>query len=175
MNTRLTFLRAGLLAATLSAAIPAAATPGEVPEGKPLRNLPMQGLTGDSHLLADFQGKPLLINVWASYCPPCLGEMASIERLYRNRKGKLQVIGISIDDYRDRAQRFLDAAKTSFPHFIDQDLVLENMLGANRIPVTIVVAADGTVVKKVYGAREWDSPDSQKLIDSALASNRPAK
>jgi thiol-disulfide isomerase/thioredoxin len=168
MTARRFLLFLWLFVAAAGATGPAAATPGEAPEGGPLRNLPMQGLTGESQLLADFRGKPLLINIWASYCPPCLGEMASIERLYRGRKGQLNVIGISIDDYRDRAQRFLDAAKTSFPHFIDQNLVLENMLGANRIPLTVLVAADGTVVRKIYGAREWDDRESQALIDSAL-------
>ena len=148
---------------------PLGATPGEVPVGATLRNVPMQGLTGDSRFLADYQGKPLLINVWASYCPPCLAEMGSLERLYRSRRGKLEVIGISIDDYRDRAELFLSKAGTSFAHYIDYQLTLENMLGGNRIPLTVIVGADGRVRQKVFGAREWDSAESQALIDAALA------
>ena len=148
---------------------PLGATPDEVAVGASLRNVPMQGLTGDSRFLGDYLGKPLLINVWASYCPPCLAEMGSLERLYRSRRGKLEIIGISIDDYRDRAELFLNKAGTSFAHYIDYQLTLENMLGGNRIPLTVVVGADGKIRQKVYGAREWDSAESQALIDKALA------
>jgi hypothetical protein len=58
--------------------------------------------------------------------------------------------------------------KTSFSHFIDQRLVLENMLGAERLPLTILVDAQGRVLDKIYGAREWDSPESLKLIGKAF-------
>lgn len=144
------------------------ATPGEVPVGAALRNLPMQGLTAPSKMLGDYRGKPLIINVWASYCPPCLAEMGSLERLSKQLGSKAAVIGISIDDYTDRAQGFLTKAKTSFPHYIDQKLMLENMLGANRIPLTILVDANGKVVQKVGGAQEWDSPESLRNIQQAL-------
>jgi hypothetical protein len=57
---------------------------------------------------------------------------------------------------------------TSFGHFIDQRLVLENMLGADRLPLTVLVDAQGRVVDKIVGAREWDSPESLKLIGKAF-------
>ena len=152
--------------AALSA--PAFATPGEVPEGGTLRQMPMQGLTVGSKLLGDYRGKPLIINVWASYCPPCLAEMGSLERLSKRYGKQFNVIGISIDDYPERALAFLTQAKTSFPHFIDHKLALENMLGANRIPLTVLVDADGKVVHKVFGAKEWDSPETVEAIGKAF-------
>lgn len=144
------------------------ATPGEVEEGSVLREAPMRGLTGKSVMLSDFRGKPLVINLWASYCPPCLAEMGSLERLSRHYKQKVQFIGISIDDYPERANTFLEKAKTTFPHFIDQKLMLENMMGADRIPLTLLIDAQGKVVKKVYGAREWDSKESIRLIEKSF-------
>jgi thiol-disulfide isomerase/thioredoxin len=146
----------------------ALATPGEIPEGGVLRNVPMQGLTGPGQMLSDFRGKPLIINVWASYCPPCLAEMGSLERLSKRYGKRFNVIGISIDDYPERARGFLAKTKTSFPHFIDQKLTLENMLGGNRVPLTVVVDAQGRVQKKVFGAQEWDSPESVRLIAGSL-------
>jgi thiol-disulfide isomerase/thioredoxin len=140
------------------------ATPGEVPVGGIVRNTPMQGLTGYSLLLSEYRGKPLIINVWASYCPPCLAEMGSLERLWQRYGDQLNVIGISIDDYPDRAKAFLAKAKTTFPHYIDHKLNLENMLGANSIPLTLLIDAQGRVLQKIRGAREWDSPDSVKVI-----------
>ncbi|NMF91220.1 TlpA family protein disulfide reductase [Aromatoleum petrolei] len=152
------------------AAVPgsAVATPGEVSEGGTLQQIPMQGLTGGSKLLGDYRGKPLIINVWASYCPPCLAEMSSLERLSKRYGKQFNVIGVSIDDYPDRAQAFLVQAKTSFPHFIDRRLALENMLGADRIPLTVLVDADGKILRKVYGAKGWDSPETVEAIGKAF-------
>ncbi len=78
------------------------------------------------------------------------------------------VIGISTDDHPEAALAFVQKTKTSFSHFIDQRLLLENMLGADRLPLTILVDAQGRVVDKVVGAREWDSPESLKRIGKAF-------
>jgi thiol-disulfide isomerase/thioredoxin len=161
------FVALACIAAFASPA-PVAATPGEIPVGGTLRDAPMQGLTGKSQLLSDFRGKPLIINVWASYCPPCLAEMGSLERLHKKYGKQFNVIGITIDDYPDRARGFLEKAKTSFPHFIDQKLILENMLGSDRIPLTLLIDANGKVVNKVYGAQEWDGPNAVKSIHEAF-------
>ena len=134
------------------------ATPGEVPIGDILRDVPMQGLSGNSVMLSDYRGKPLIINVWASYCPPCLAEMGSLERLQQRYSKHFNVIGISIDDYPDRAKAFLRKANTTFLHYIDHELKLENMFGANTIPLTLLIDEQGRVLQKVRGAREWDSP-----------------
>jgi len=141
------------------------ATPGEVRVGEILRDMPMQGLTGDSLLLSNYRGKPLIINVWASYCGPCLSEMGSLERLQKRYSKDVNVIGISIDDYPDRANAFLRKAKTTFPHYIDHKLKLENMLGANSIPLTLLIDAEGRVLHKIRGAREWDSPGLTNAIE----------
>lgn len=159
-----------LLLALLGPILPAvAATPGEVPVGGLLRDVPMQGLTGPSRLLSDLRGKPLIINVWASWCGPCRAEMGSLERLSRRDGGrKFTVIGISTDDYPDRAKAYLQQAGTSFSHYIDTRLLLENMLGADRIPLTLLVDAQGRVVGKYYGAKEWDSPEARTVIGKAF-------
>jgi thiol-disulfide isomerase/thioredoxin len=143
----------------------AARTPGEVEVGQPLREAQMQGLNGPSARLLSFKGRPLIINVWASWCGPCRGEMASLERLaWWDEAGRFTIIGISTDDYVDKAQAALDPKKTTIRHFIDKQLELENMLGANRLPLTLLVDANGKVLDKIVGAREWDSPDSLALI-----------
>ena len=151
-----------------AAASGGAATPGEITEGNTLRDVTMRGLTGEPKALSAFRGKPLIINIWASYCSPCLQEMGSLERLSKRYGNQFNVIGVSIDDYPERAQAFLARARTTFPHFIDQKLTMEHMLGANRIPLTVLVDAQGRVLHKVYGAREWDSPDSVKAIGQAF-------
>jgi len=145
-----------------------AKTPGEVEIGSVLREAQMQGLSGPSRKLSEFRGKPLVINVWASWCPPCRAEMGSLERLSRRGGKRFNVIGISTDDYPDRALAFLQQARTSFGHFIDSKLLLENMLGADRLPLTLLVDAQGRVLGKYYGAKEWDSPEALEIIGKAF-------
>ena len=160
-----------LLLFCLAAASPLAfaKTPGEVEVGSTLREATLQGLSGPSRKLSEFRGKPLIINVWASWCGPCRAEMGSLERLSR-RKGAQQfaMIGISTDDYRDKAKGFLQQTGTTFSHFIDSQLVLENMLGADRLPLTLLVDAQGRVLEKFYGAAQWDSPEAVKAIAKAF-------
>jgi thiol-disulfide isomerase/thioredoxin len=158
-----------LLALLVGAAVvPAASarTPGEVDVGAVLREAPLQALMGPARQLSDYRGKPLIINVWASYCGPCREEMGSLQRLAWRYGGKeFNIIGVSTDDYVDRAENFLKITNTSgFSNFIDRKLMLENMLGANRIPTTLLVDARGRVLAKIVGAREWDSPESLALI-----------
>ena len=143
--------------------------PGEVDEGGVLREAPLYGFSGDYRKLSELRGKPLIINVWASWCGPCRAEMGSLERLSRRYGGKqFNIIGVSTDDHANAAAAFLRQAKVSFDNYHDRNLLLEAMLGANTIPLTVLVDAQGRVVKKVRGSREWDSPEALELIGKAF-------
>lgn len=159
-----------LLAALTALAAPAKAnTPGEVEVGSALREAPLYGFAGDFRHLSELRGKPLIINVWASWCGPCRAEMASLDRLARRHGGRqFNVIGISTDDDGNAAAAFLARAHIVFDNYLDRQLLLENMLGANTIPLTVLVDARGRVIRKVRGTREWDSPEMLKLIGSAF-------
>jgi len=146
-----------------------AKTPGEVEIGETLRDATMAGLNGPSRRLSEFRGRPLIINVWASWCGPCRQEMASLERLaWQNPSAQFAVIGISTDDYPDKAQRFLKSSNATISHFVDRQLLLEHMLGATHLPLTVLVDANGRVVDKIYGARQWDGPEALALISKAF-------
>ena len=137
-----------------------AGTPGEVEIGGYLREATLRGFSGNTKKFSDYRGKPLIINVWASWCGPCRAEMGSLDRLARRYGGKqFNVIGISTDDDGNAAAAFIKHSKISFVNFLDSKLFLENMLGANTIPLTVLVDANGRVLKKIRGAREWDSPE----------------
>lgn len=142
-----------------------AVTPGEVKIGSYLREVTLHGFDGKTKQFSDYKGKPLIINIWASWCGPCRAEMGSLERLAHLYNGKeFNVIGVSTDDDGHAAAAFIKQYGVSFDNFLDRKLLLENMLGANTIPLTILVDADGRVLKKVRGAYEWDSPETIDAI-----------
>ncbi len=142
---------------------------GPVEVGQILPDAAMAGLNGPDKRLAAYRGRPMIINVWASWCGPCRAEAVSLERLAWSPAGKgYTVVGISTDDDRAAALRWLKQSNATLSHFIDAGLALENLLGANTIPLTVLVDAQGRVVAKVRGAREWDSAESVKLLEEAM-------
>lgn len=151
-----------------------AGTPGEVEVGDYLREATLRGFSGNTKNFSDFKGKPLIINVWASWCGPCRDEMGSLNRLARRYGGKqFNVIGISTDDDGRAAAAFIKKSGVTFENFLDSKLLLENMLGANTIPLTVLVDANGRVLKKVRGAYEWDSPEIIEAIGKVFQMKMP--
>ena len=169
IHTRDVLKAVWLAALVFNMGIALAKTSGEVEQGAVLRDAMMRGLNGPDRQLSQYRGKPLLINVWASWCGPCRMEMGSLERLaWQNQSKDFQVIGISTDDSEAAAKAYLRRANATINHYIDRALELENMLGAERLPLTILVDGKGRVLGKFYGAREWDSPEAQQWISGLL-------
>ena len=140
--------------------------------GDVLPDVVMSGLNGPHKPLSSYRGRPLIINVWASWCSPCRKEAASLERLAWSKAGsRYTVIGISTDDDRNSALQWLRHSNATISHYIDLGprWTLEHMLGASSIPVTVLVDAKGRVVARFQGARDWDSAESIRLIERAFA------
>jgi thiol-disulfide isomerase/thioredoxin len=151
-------------------AIAETAAPPPVAIGRALPDVVMNGLNGPPRSLASYRGRPLIINVWASWCGPCRAEAASLERLSWSEAGsRYTVIGVSTDDYRDAALKWLRHSNATVSHYLDYRLTMEHLLGASTIPLTVLVDADGRVVARFRGAREWDTAESIRLIESAYA------
>ncbi len=142
----------------------------EVRIGERLGVVEMRGLNGPSRSLASFRGKPLLINVWASWCEPCRAEMKSIDRLAWLPIGRqVNIVGVSTDDSIDDARAWLAQSNATINQFIDSHLQLETMLGASTLPLTVLVAGDGTVLSKIRGAQQWDSPQTLDFLRRTFA------
>lgn len=159
-----------LTLASLAIAANALATAsGEVSVGGQLREARMFSVSGPPRMLSSFRGKPLIINVWASWCGPCRQEMNSLQQLSKiDLRKQFNVIGISIDDDAIAAAEFVIKSKLSFENFVDHKLVLETMLGANTIPLTILVDGSGNVLARIRGSHNWTSPASIALVQKTL-------
>lgn len=129
-----------LTAAPASAVATPAGTPGD-----PLPELTLSCFTGGAPVaLRDLKG-PAVINVWASWCPPCRKELPAFQRLSERAAGRFQVIGVNSRDSRGGAQSIGEDFGVRFPMLVDQGDAFERALNRTSFPLTLFVGADGRV------------------------------
>ncbi len=127
---------------------------------------------GNSHSLNDYKGKVLVVNLWATWCPPCIREMPSLGRLANNYKnGDLKVIAISADKKADTAKaqeklKELSGGVLEFYH--DPDMGLPSELKVTGFPTTIIYDQNGKEVARLMSTTEWDSVDARSLLDDVI-------
>ena len=126
--------------------VPAAAAP--TPAGKAgdqLPDLTLNCFTGGAPVnLRDVKG-PAVINVWASWCPPCRKELPAFQRLSERADGRFQVIGVNSRDSRGGAQSIGEDYGVGFPMLLDQGDAFQRALVRNAFPLTVLVDADGRI------------------------------
>ncbi len=125
--------------------------------------------------IADFGGKTVLLNLWATWCGPCRAEMPALDRLQAELGGdRFEVVAVNIDtSSRDRAQAFLDEIGVSnLAFYADPSTGIFNDLKrrglALGLPVTLLIDAQGCRLGGLQGPAEWDSEDAKSLIQAAL-------
>jgi peroxiredoxin len=141
---------------TASADNPAAASLCEAAAKPAVLDLTLRDMNGVEVNLADFKGKPLLINFWATWCPPCLEEIPYFVDLVNEYKDDgLVVLGISTDDTPDQIKPFAEKLKMNYPVLVGLDQPdVERAFGAMwAIPVTVFVKKDGNVCKEHRGTQ----------------------
>ena len=122
--------------------------------------------TGRAVTLADYRGKVVLLNVWATWCAPCRVEMPSMERLYRRLGGPdFRVVAVSIDEGDDSVvTAFARELGLTFDILHDATAAIKLDYQATGVPESWVINRDGVIIKKVIGASEWDGPVNETLI-----------
>ena len=125
------------------------------PDGKPVT-------------LASFKGKPLLLNLWATWCAPCVAEMPTLDAAAKSLAGKVQVIAVSQDlQGAEKVTPFFAAKKfTTLKPYLDPKLGLSLAYQAN-LPTTILYDSAGKEVWRMTGGYEWNTPAAAKLIAEA--------
>ena len=116
--------------------------------------------------LFDHRGQVVLINFWATWCPPCLEEMPAMERLYRqHRDGGFTLVAVSVDADSKLVAPFVTARKFSFPVALDPSMNMANTYGVRALPSSFIVARDGTLAALAIGPRHGDNDAAHSLIE----------
>ena len=123
---------------------------------------------GGDFSLASFKGNPVLVNLWASWCAPCIAELPTLQKLEeaQAKDGKLGVIAVSQDMApKASVDAFLASKKISrFAAFHDPDMALSSAIGVQVMPTTILYDAAGKEVWRYIGDLDWSGPEAAKLL-----------
>ncbi len=124
---------------------------------------------GNDVTLASYAGKPLLVNLWATWCAPCVAEMPDLDRL-AGKGDDLQVLAVSQDmegSEEKVAQFFKDRKLTNLDPYLDPEIALMTSLGVSNLPTTVLYDSEGREVWRVTGPLEWNGAEAAKLIAEA--------
>jgi thiol-disulfide isomerase/thioredoxin len=127
--------------------------------------------TGRPARFADYRGKVVLLNIWATYCIPCRTEMPAIERLSHRLAGTdFHVLAVSVDVVDSTAvDAFVRQLGLTFNVWHDQPGLTQRLYQTTGVPETFVIDRHGVIVKKAIGAMDWDDPVNEILIRRLLA------
>lgn len=119
--------------------------------------------------LDDYDGKVVLLNFWATWCPPCIQEMPSLDATYRQLRDQgFVVVGISVDEDPDQYRRFLDSSRVSFPTARDPERTVSVRYGTMKYPESYLISREGRVLRKYVGPEDWQRPEISNYLRSVL-------
>jgi thiol-disulfide isomerase/thioredoxin len=178
MRTLLLFALLSLSACGEEAAAPQkaaeAAKPGAVDRSRAGTAAPetaFEDPDGEATDLAAFQGKPVLLNLWATWCAPCVKELPTLDALQAREGERLKVLTVSQDlESRAKVEAFLAKGKyRALEAWLDPEMALMSELGVSTLPTTILYDAQGREVWRVAGDKDWAGAEAAALLSPAAA------
>lgn len=126
--------------------------------------------TGRPVQIEDYRGKVVLLNIWATWCPPCKVEMPSMESLSHKLAGTdFRLVAVSVDeDDSSVVNKFVKDMGLTFEILHNRDGSIRRIYQTTGVPESFVIDRDGVIVKKVIGAADWNAPVNENLIRRLL-------
>jgi len=129
----------------------------------------LQILGGESADLSSYKGKVVLLNFWATWCPPCRQEMPSMETLYQRYKNNgLEMLAVNLRENSNVVRQFIQRNSYTFPVMLDTNGRVGAMYGIEAIPTTFILDKEGNIIGRLVGSIYWDTPQVFALFDALL-------
>lgn len=158
-----------LFAVFLALALPAAAQELKPSPPAPAPPLELADMHGKKHRLADYRGKVVLINFWATWCDPCREEMPSIDRLLRSMEGRpFTVLAVNLAEPQSRIRTYLEKTPVGFTVLLDRDTSVAKAWKARILPATYIVGPDGKIRYSYVGELDWSQEKVRRTIAALL-------
>jgi peroxiredoxin len=141
-----------------------------IKDNLPAPDFKFPGLDGKMVSLSDYKGKVVLVNIWATWCPPCVEEMPSMEKLYKKFKGEnFEILAVSIDEPGLKAVApFMKKSSLTFPALIDSEGTIKTVYGITGIPESFIIDKQGILIKKIIGPVDWTTPKIFRFFSNLI-------
>lgn len=145
--------------------------------GQPAPNFILPNLDDKMISLADYKGKVVLLNIWATWCKPCVEEMPSMEKLYQALKDQdFEILAVSIDvTGKKDVGPFMKKYKLNFTALLDTKGSIKVLYQTTGVPESFIIDKQGILVEKTIGARDWAKPETIKFIQDLAAKDYQQK
>ena len=136
-----------------------------VPGNIPAPDFTLQDIDGNLHRLSEYRGRPVIINFWATWCPPCREEIPSMNRAWHVlREEGIAMLAINVGEDEDTIFVFTADYPADFPLLLDQSGDIIGQWPVKGLPTTYVIAPDGSIAYRAIGGREWDDDELLDVI-----------
>ena len=139
-------------------------------EGRPAPDFTFPDLDGRKVSLSDFRGKVVLVNIWATWCPPCRDEMPSMQKLYERFKGEnFELLAVSIDAEGHKAVApFMRKMNLTFPALLDPKEKIRSLYQITGVPESFIIDKNGILVQRIIGPLDWSTPKVFSFFENLL-------
>ena len=129
----------------------------------------LRDVNGRTVSLSSLKGKVILLNFWATWCPPCKAEMPSMNKLYNEIKSKgFEIVAVSTDNALSPIKEFLVISRVDFTVLFDEKKAVSRQYKVFSMPTTFLIDRSGFIVEKYFGEYDWTDPDVRKQIEKLL-------
>lgn len=144
------------------------------PEFQVAPDITFKTLDGKTASLASFQGTPVILHFWASWCAPCVAEFPALLRMAQKNQKKVIILAISTDRSPEKIKSFLKKQATPLPANVrviwdEHKALTEDVFQTFKLPETIILDRAGRMIQKEAGQTDWLSPDLEALLNSLSA------
>lgn len=142
----------------------------QFPRPSPVPDIALSDLEGDEVRLSALRGKVIVLNFWATWCPPCIEEMPSLERLYRRfRNRQFEIVAVSVDaEGAKPVRKFIGERGFTFRVLLDPAKKTEVPFGVRGLPISYVIDRKGRMVAGAIGAIDWSSKKATTYFENLL-------
>ena len=129
-------------------------------------------LNGELNSLSSHKGKVVILNFWATWCPPCRAEMPSMEALYKRFQNQgLEILALDIGESAAVVQQFIRNNNYTFPVLLDLSGTAGSVYGVTAIPTSFIIDRGGKIISRITGSIQWDTPRVIAAFETLLRSN----
>jgi len=135
------------------------------------RDFTLPLLNGGDATLSSYRGKVVILNFWATWCPPCRTEMPSMEVLYQRFKNQgLEILAVDLGEDAATVRQFIQSNGYTFPVLLDRNNRVSNNYGIEAIPTSYILDREGRIIARIIGSIYWDTPQILAAFDALLKS-----